>query len=168
MPTDSRCPQPARVHGVTAMTAPTAPTARPAGVSTSDPPAPSGLDAIFRPRSVAVIGASRRSGSIGAAIFKNLLEKGFEGPVYPVNPTARVVQSVLAYPSVGDIPGDVDLAVIAIPARQVLAAVEDCGKKGVRGVVVITAGFKETGPEGAERERALRDATRKYGMRMIG
>ena len=133
-----------------------------------DSPAPTGLDAIFRPRSVAVIGASRRPGSIGAAIFRNLLAKGFEGPVYPVNPSARVVQSVLAYATIGDIPGDVDLAVIAIPARQVLAAIEDCGKKGVRGVVVITAGFKETGPEGAEREVALRDAARKYGMRMVG
>src|SRR5204863_1757043 len=97
-------------------------------------PAPTGLDAIFRPRSVAVIGASRRPGSIGAAIFRNLLANGFEGPVYPVNPSARVVQSVLAYPSVADIPGEVDLAVIVVPARQALEAVEECGRKGVRGV----------------------------------
>jgi acetyl coenzyme A synthetase (ADP forming)-like protein len=151
------------------MTAPTAPsTTRPRIGPTLEAPAPSGLDAIFRPRSVAVIGASRRPGSIGAAIFHNLLEHGFAGPVYPVNPSARVVQSVLAYPSVGEIPGDVDLAVIAIPARDTLAAVEECGKKGVRGVVVITAGFKETGPEGAERELALRDTARRYGMRLVG
>lgn len=142
---------------------------RPATVSTSlDRPAPSGLDAIFRPRSVAVIGASRRPGSIGAAIFRNLMAQGFEGPVYPVNPQARVVQSVLAWPTVADIPGDVDLAVIAVPSRQVLAAVEECGRKGVRGIVVITAGFKETGAEGAERERAVRDCARRYGMRMVG
>jgi acetyl coenzyme A synthetase (ADP forming)-like protein len=133
-----------------------------------DRPAPTGLDAIFRPRSVAVIGASRRPGSIGAAIFKNLLGHGFDGPVYPVNASARVVQSVLAYPSVGAIPGDVDLAVIAVPAKQVLAMVEECGQKGVRGVVVITAGFKETGREGAEREQALRECTRRYHMRMVG
>ncbi len=133
-----------------------------------DRPAPQGLDAIFRPRSVAVIGASRRPGSIGAAIFKNLLEHGFDGPVYPVNPQARVVQSVLAYPTVSDIPGDVDLAVIAVPSKQVVAAVEECGQKGVRGVVVITAGFKETGREGGERERALVETTRRYGMRMVG
>ncbi len=130
--------------------------------------APSGLDAIFRPRSVAVIGASRRPGSIGAAIFRNLLEHGFEGPVYPVNPAARVVQSVLAWPNVGAIPGEVDLAVIAVPAHRVLDAVEECGRKGVKGVVVITAGFKETGPEGAERERRLRDAARRRGMRLVG
>lgn len=138
------------------------------GATGLDRPAPSGLDAIFRPRSVAVIGASRRKGSIGAAIFENLMKQGFEGPVYPVNPTARVVGSVLAWPSVSAIPGDVDLAVIAVPAKQVLAAVEECGRKGVRGVVVITAGFKETGAEGAERERAMRDTARRHGMRMVG
>ena len=93
--------------------------------------APSGLDAILRPRSVAVIGASRRPESIGAAIFRNLLTHGFEGPVYPVNPAAKVVQSVLAWPSITAIPGDVDLAVIAVPAKQVLAAIEECGAKGV-------------------------------------
>ncbi len=133
-----------------------------------DRPQPTGLEAIFRPRSVAVIGASRRPGSIGAAIFKNLLEKGFEGPVYPVNPSAPVVQSVMAWPSVGDIPGEVDLALIAVPAQHVLATVEECGQKGVKGVVIITAGFKETGPEGAELERAVRDRARQYGMRMVG
>jgi acetyl coenzyme A synthetase (ADP forming)-like protein len=130
--------------------------------------APVGLDAIFRPRSVAVIGASRRPGSIGAAIFRNLLAHGFDGPVYPVNPTASVVQSVLAWPSVSAIPGEVDLAVIAVPAPQVQAVLEECGRKGVRGAVVITAGFKETGAEGAERERALRDCARRYGMRLVG
>lgn len=149
------------------MSAPSS-TSTPLAGTALDRPAPKGLDAIFRPRSVAVIGASRRPGSIGAAIFKNLLEHGFDGPVYPVNPQARVVQSVLAYPTVADIPADVDLAVIAVPSKQVLAAVEECGKKGVRGVVVITAGFKETGSEGQERERALLEATRRYGMRMVG
>jgi acyl-CoA synthetase (NDP forming) len=129
---------------------------------------PTGLDAIFRPRSVAVIGASRRPGSIGAAIFRNLLEHGFEGTVYPVNPSAQVVQSVLTYPSISAIPGDVDLAVIAIPANRVQAAIEECGRKGVRGVIVITAGFKETGAEGAERERLLRETARRHGMRMVG
>jgi acetyl coenzyme A synthetase (ADP forming)-like protein len=150
------------------MTAPRVTGVPDAALASAVAPVPTGLDAIFRPRSVAVIGASRRPGSIGAAIFKNLLAHGFEGPVYPVNPSARVVQSVLAYPSIGAIPGDVDLAVLAIPAAQVAAAVEECGKKGVRGVVVITAGFKETGPEGAVREAALRDTARKYGMRMVG
>jgi len=141
---------------------------RPSLESTVERTAPSGLDAILRPRSVAVIGASRRPGSIGAAIFKNLLSHGFEGPVYPVNPSAKVIQSVLAWPSISAIPGDVDLAVIAVPAQQVQAALDECGTKGVKGVVVITAGFKETGPEGAEREKQLRDTARRYGMRMVG
>jgi acetyl coenzyme A synthetase (ADP forming)-like protein len=130
--------------------------------------APSGLEAILRPRSVAVIGASRRPGSIGAAIFRNLLAHGFEGPVYPVNPNAKVVQSVLAWPSISAVPDEVDLAVLAVPAKQVLEAVEECGRKGVKGVVVITAGFKETGPEGQEREKQVREAARRYGMRMVG
>ena len=149
------------------MSAPSSPRVTPPA-DRLDRAVPTGLDAIFRPRSVAVIGASRRPGSIGAAIFRNLLKQGFEGPVYPVNPQASVVQSVLAWPTVNDIPGDVDLAVIAVPSKQVLAAVEDCGRKGVRGIVVITAGFKETGAEGAERERAVRDCARRYHMRMVG
>ena len=149
------------------MSAPSSPRVTPTDTP-FDRPTPSGLDAIFRPRSVAVIGASRRPGSIGAAIFRNLLKQGFEGPVYPVNPQANVVQSVLAWPSVTDIPGEVDLAVIAVPSKQVLAAVEECGRKGVRGVVVITAGFKETGNDGHDRERAVRDCARRYNMRMVG
>ena len=133
-----------------------------------DRAAPSGLEALFRPRSVAVIGASRRPGSIGAAIFRNLLAHGFEGPVYPVNPSAKVVQSVLAWPNITSVPAEVDLAVIAVPAKQVLEAIEECGRKGVKGAVVITAGFKETGAEGAEREKQLREAARRYGMRVVG
>lgn len=130
--------------------------------------APRGLDALLRPRSVAVIGASRRPGSIGAAIFRNLLTHGFEGPVYPVNPGAKVVQSVLAWPDITTVPDEVDLAVIAVPAKQVMAALEECGRKGVKGAVVITAGFKETGPEGAEREKQMREIARRYGMRLVG
>ena len=130
--------------------------------------APSGLDAVLRPRSVAVIGASRNPGSIGGAIFHNLLSHGFTGPVYPVNPTAESVQSVPAYPDIGAVPGSVDLAVIVVPAAHVLAVLEACGRKGVRGAVVISAGFKETGPEGAALERALRETAQSHGMRMIG
>ncbi|HUK61720.1 MAG TPA: CoA-binding protein, partial [Dongiaceae bacterium] len=103
------------------------------------------LDAVFRPRSVAVIGASRDRGTIGAEIFHNLLEHGFNGPVYPVNPRADVVQSVKAYPTIEDVPGSVDLAVIVVPASHVLGVLEACGRKRVGGAVVISAGFKETG-----------------------
>jgi len=129
---------------------------------------PQTLDPLLKPRSVAVIGASRSRDSIGGAILHNLLAAGFQGPVYPVNPNSTHVQSVPAYPDVESIPGDVDLAVIVIPAAHVLEAVEACGKKGVRAIIVISAGFKEVGAEGAEREAELLAAARRYGMRLVG
>jgi acetate---CoA ligase (ADP-forming) len=126
------------------------------------------LDPLLRPRSVAVIGASRSRESLGGAILHNLLEAGFQGPVYPVNPNTTHVQSVPAYPDLQSVPGPVDLAVVVIPAAHVLEAVEACGQKGVRGLVVISAGFKEIGPEGAERERELVEVVRRHGMRLVG
>jgi acetyl coenzyme A synthetase (ADP forming)-like protein len=126
------------------------------------------LDAFFRPRSVAVIGASRTPGTVGYEIIDNLLADGFTGAVYPVNPNAVAVHSVPAYASIADVPGDVDLAVIAVPKELVLGAAEACGVKGVRGLVVITAGFREVGPAGAEREQELLTITQRYGMRMVG
>src|SRR5215510_4153488 len=98
-----------------------------------------GLDAVFRPRAVAVIGASRERGTIGAEIFHNLISRGFQGPVYPVNPRARVVQSVLAYPDIEAIPESVELAVIVVPAPHVLAVLEACGRKAVKAAIVISA-----------------------------
>ena len=127
-----------------------------------------GLDGIFRPRSVAVIGASRRAGSIGRQVVANLIAGGFQGPVYPVNPKAEVVLSVSAYPSVAAIAGPVDLAVLVVPPDAVLAAAEQCGKKGVKGLVVITAGFREIGGEGIVREDKLRAIASRYRMRVIG
>jgi len=126
------------------------------------------LKPLFCPRSVAVIGASRRRDSIGGAILRNLIAQPFQGPVYPVNPRATHVQSVPAYPNVEAIPGAVDLAVIVVPAARVLEVVESCAKKGVKALVVISAGFKETGGEGIAREDALRDAVRRHGMRLVG
>jgi acetyl coenzyme A synthetase (ADP forming)-like protein len=128
----------------------------------------SGLDAVFRPRSIAVIGASRERGSVGAEIFHNLLEHGFQGAVYPVNPKADVVQSVRAYPTIEQVPGEVDLAIVVVPALRVNDIVEACGRKGVRAAVVISAGFKETGAEGRERERRLVELARRYDMRIVG
>src|SRR5687767_13280004 len=103
------------------------------------------LTPLFSPRSVAVIGASRRRGTVGGEIFHNLLANGFEGPVFPVNPTSNTVQSVRAYPTIGDVPGEVDLAVIVVPRDLVPGVVQECGKKGVKAIVVISAGFGETG-----------------------
>lgn len=128
----------------------------------------SSLDKIFRPRAVAVIGASRRPGSIGREVLRNLVEGGFSGKVFPVNPHTDVVHSIKCYKSVGSIPDPVDLAVIVVPKQYVPRAMEQCAKKGVGGVVVITAGFKETGPEGAELEGRILQIARRHGMRIVG
>jgi acetate---CoA ligase (ADP-forming) len=126
------------------------------------------MRAFLEPRSVAVVGASRRRGTVAGELFHNLLAGGFEGPVYPVNPNAPVVQSVVAYPSLTDVPGPVDLAVLAVPAAAVVAAARECAAKGVRALVVISAGFAETGPDGAERQAQLLAVCRAAGMRLIG
>jgi len=126
------------------------------------------LDALFRPRSVAVIGASRQRGSIAGDVFHNLVSQGFAGPVYPVNPAAEAVQSVRAYPTLSAIPGAVDLAVLVVPRAQVLAAVDECGAKGVKALVVITAGFAETGAEGKALQDELLQRVRRHGMRLVG
>ncbi|HEY3155957.1 MAG TPA: acetate--CoA ligase family protein [Candidatus Eisenbacteria bacterium] len=126
------------------------------------------LEPLLKPRSVAVIGASRRRDSIGGAILHNLIDQGFQGPVYPVNPNATHVQSIAAYPSVNAIAGPVDLGVIVIPAEHVVEAATSCGEKGVKALIVISAGFKETGDEGRKRERALLDVARRYNMRLVG
>jgi acetyltransferase len=129
---------------------------------------PEPLDAIFRPRSIAVIGASPRRGSIGHEILHNLVEHDFQGPVFPVHPTARVIHSIKAYPSVLEIPDPVDMAVVVVPYRHVLGVVDECGRKGVRGLVVITAGFREVGGEGIAREDALIELVRRYDMQLVG
>jgi acetyl coenzyme A synthetase (ADP forming)-like protein len=126
------------------------------------------VHSILRPRSIAVIGASRHPNTIGYQILDNLIRYGFTGPLYPVNPKATVIHSIRAYPSVGDIPDPVDLAVIVVPRELVLGAAEACGAKGVKGLVVITAGFAEVGGEGVERERQLLEIVRRHGMRMVG
>ncbi|MDJ0960253.1 MAG: GNAT family N-acetyltransferase [Acidimicrobiia bacterium] len=123
---------------------------------------------IFYPHSVAVVGASRNTASIGGRLFKNLITGDYTGPVYPVNPKADTVRSVRAYPSVLDIPGPVDLAFIVVPARFVIDAVRECGEKGVKGLVVISAGFSETGVEGRALEEELLSVVRGAGMRMVG
>lgn len=127
-----------------------------------------GLDGIFRPRSVAVVGASRREGSIGRQVVANLIAGGFQGPVYPVNTRAEVVLSVPAFSQVSRIPGPVDLAVLVVPPDAVLKVAEQCGKKGVKGLVVITAGFREIGGVGIQREEKLRRIAERHGMRVIG
>ena len=132
------------------------------------PTDPATLDAIFRPRSVAVVGASTQRGSIGREIVHNLITGDFHGKLFPVNPKADYIHSIKAYPSILDIPDPVDLAVIVVPSHIVATVVEECGKKGVKGLVIISAGFREIGGDGVEREREVLAICRRYGMRMVG
>jgi acetyl coenzyme A synthetase (ADP forming)-like protein len=126
------------------------------------------LHAILRPQSIAVIGASRHPNTIGYQVLDNLIRYGFTGPIYPVNPNAAVIHSMRAYPSVTAIPDAVELAILVVPKERVLDAAEECGRKGVKGLVVITAGFAEVGGEGEVREKALVEVVRRHGMRMVG
>ena len=127
-----------------------------------------GLDATFSPSSIAIVGASRHRGKIGYEILHNLIVNEYQGTVYPVNPKATSVHGIRSYRSVLEIPDAVDLAVITVPAEVAIAAVEECGKKGVKGLVVITAGFREVGEAGAAREARLVALCDEYGMTMIG
>jgi acetyl coenzyme A synthetase (ADP forming)-like protein len=126
------------------------------------------LDCLLRPRSIAVIGASRRRDSIGNAMLRHLVSGGFAGPVYPVNPSADSVSSVPAFPSVKDLPTVPELAVVVVPREQLLPVVRECAAAGVSCLVVITAGFREVGGEGVQREAELLDFVRGNGMRMVG
>ncbi len=126
------------------------------------------LDAILKPRSIAVIGASRTRGTVSAEIFRNILRHGFTGVVYPVNAVAKAVHSVRAYPSVEALPETPDLAVVVVPAAHVVEVAEACARRGVRALVVVSAGFKETGATGRAREQALAEIAHRSGMRLVG
>jgi acetyl coenzyme A synthetase (ADP forming)-like protein len=126
------------------------------------------LDMFFGPQSVAVIGASRTPGKLGHSVLKNVIQYGYEGAVYPVNPGAGEILGLKCYPSVLLVPGTVDLAVILIPSEQVARALVDCGEKGVKGAIVMSAGFREVGRAGRNREREIVDIARRYAMRLLG
>ena len=126
------------------------------------------LRPILEPQSVAVIGASRQPGTVGYAVLSNLLMGQYTGIVYPVNPKAKAICGVRTYPSVLEIPDPVDLAVIIVRAPLVPQVLEECGQKGVKGAIVISAGFKETGPEGAKLEAQVREIAHHYGIALVG
>jgi acetyltransferase len=126
------------------------------------------IELFFNPKSVAIVGASRDPEKLGYAVLENLQQGGYPGQLYPVNPKADEILGLKSYPSVLDIPAPVDLVVIVIPYRFVPAVLEQCGQKGVASVVVISAGFREAGREGLERERELIEIAAKYDMRLIG
>ncbi len=128
----------------------------------------SSLDAIFRAKSIAVIGASTKKHSIGYEIFRNIIRNEFTGKVFPVNPKAEVVHSMKSYKSISEIPDEIDLAIIIVARKFVLGTAEECGTKGVKAIVVISGGFKETGEEGAKLEQELLNIVKKHKMRMVG
>lgn len=126
------------------------------------------ISKLLNPSVVAVVGASRRSGSVGNRIFHNILAGGFQGTVYPVNPNAHSVAGVRAYPNLPSIPDEVDLAIIVVATEKVEEAVHDAAEASVGGLVIVTAGYSELGPEGAARERSLVRLARRNGMRIVG
>ena len=126
------------------------------------------LRAILQPRTVAVIGASRRISNLGRRVLESLLGSGFKGPIYPVNPSAAELHGERCYFSARDLPAGIDLAIIAVPRESVLEAVDDCAAAGVKGIVVISAGFAETDDRGRELQAELVERVRGHGMRMVG
>src|SRR3712207_1868079 len=126
------------------------------------------LDAIFHPETVAVIGATERPGSVGRTIMWNLVSSPFGGTVFPVNSRRPNVLGIKAYPSVSEVPQKVDLAVIVAPAPAVPEIITECVEAGVEGAIIISAGFRETGPEGAELERRALEEARRGPMRVVG
>jgi len=126
------------------------------------------LESLFRPKSVAVIGASSKELSIGNRVIKNLIDFGFKGSIYPINPSADEIRGIKAYKSILDCPGPVDVVHMVIPAKFVPQAVEDCGKKGVRHIIINSGGFGETGAEGAAIEKDFLERAGRYGIRILG
>jgi acetyl coenzyme A synthetase (ADP forming)-like protein len=126
------------------------------------------LEPFYCPNSVAVIGASRDESKLGHAVLKNLIQYGYDGKIYPINPKAKEILDHQAYTSVLAVNDDIDLAIIVIPDRFVAQVLEECGQKGVKGVIVITAGFREMGGEGIRKEKELVDIVQRYNMRMLG
>jgi acetate---CoA ligase (ADP-forming) len=147
----------------TAMAAPESP----AAAARAAAPA-GGLAPIFRPRAVAVVGASRDPSGVGHLVLKKIVAGGFTGPVYPVNPKARSIASIPCVASIAELPDGIDLAVLALPAAAVEAAIRQALDRGIRGFVVLSAGFAETGEAGAAAEKRLRELVRSRGARMIG
>ncbi|MHC4769687.1 MAG: CoA-binding protein, partial [Planctomycetota bacterium] len=126
------------------------------------------LDGLYRPRAVAVIGASSKQLSIGYRVLENLRAHDFRGAIYPINPKERSIRSFRCHKSVLDVDDEIDLANISIPARFVPKAVEECGEKGIKFVIIHSAGFREVGPQGQELESQVLDVARTYGIRVYG
>ena len=125
------------------------------------------IESIMTPTSIAVVGATNRQGSVGRAVFRNLISAEFHGVLYPVNPKAKSVQSVKAYPSLADIPDEVDMAVIIVPAEITPTVLEEAGRKQVKAAIVISAGFKETGGHGVELENQRQEVAGEHNIWLV-
>lgn len=126
------------------------------------------IESIFYPRSIAVIGASRQPGSVGYSLLANIIESRFQGIVYPVNPRAKGILGIKCYPNVIEIPDVVDLAVIVVPSTVVPLVLDECGQKGIKGAIIISAGFREIGGAGVELEKKVKDIIKKYDISLVG
>jgi acetate---CoA ligase (ADP-forming) len=126
------------------------------------------LENLFNPKSIAIVGASQTKGKLGNAVLQNVIDCGYKGKIYPINPTTAEICGLKAYKSVKDVPGEVDLVTIVVPGKFVLESLEECGQKGVKSAIVISAGFRETGHEGLLAERKMAELAKQYGMRIVG
>jgi len=126
------------------------------------------LDAFFTPQSVAVVGAAREPGKLGYGVLHNILEYGYQGKVYPINPKADEILGLKCYPRVVDVPDPVDLVVIVVPNKFVPQVMEECGQKGVKGAIIISAGFREAGMDGIKLEQQVLEVAARHGIRVIG
>ena len=122
----------------------------------------------FNPESIAIIGASEKEGKVGNTVLNNIINSGYNGKIYPINPRADEICDLNCFKSVLDVPGNIDIAIFVIPSKFVNGAAEECGKKGVKGLIIISAGFREIGGEGVEREEKLIEISKKYNMRVLG
>jgi len=126
------------------------------------------LEKLFHPQSVAIVGASTHPGKIGHILVENMLKYKYNGKIFPINPKASEILGLKVYPSLEDVPEKVDLAIIAVKPPAVLETIKMCGEKGIEAAVVISAGFKEAGPEGAKREEELKRLAKENGVRVLG
>ncbi|MCL2859684.1 MAG: acetate--CoA ligase family protein [Oscillospiraceae bacterium] len=126
------------------------------------------ITTFFKPKSVAVIGASNKAGKVGNSVMKNLINGKYEGEIYPINPNEETIEGIKVYRSISEVPNSVDLGIITIPVNAVIQCAQECGQKGVKSLIVITAGFKEIGEEGALLENQLAEICKEYNMNLLG
>ncbi|TXT61324.1 MAG: Acetate--CoA ligase [ADP-forming] I [Promethearchaeota archaeon] len=128
----------------------------------------SDISYFFNPKSIAIIGASDTEGKVGNTVLKNIINSGYKGELYPINPGHKTILDLKAYQSVLDVPDEIEIAIFVIPSKYVVEVAKECGKKGIKGLIIISAGFKEIGGEGAEREEQLKQVAKDYNMRVLG